>query len=316
MATGTNHYKLGLFVLLGMVLALTFVVTLGARNWNAETVRFVSYFDESVQGLEVGSPVEFRRVTVGRVAAIGIAPDQRHVQVTSELTVPELQRLNLGGGDESALTANPAVRAQIAQTGLTGVKFILIDYFDADAYPAEALPFAVPPNHIPAAPSTLKGLESSLVKTADEIPAIADDLQVTLARINALLGELTEARLIEQTGQVLGQADLAMRTMNRELGALQAGELSRSARASLARFDALAQSMSEVVVRLERDGGMLDDAERTLVMLGDVARGSHSLGPEIELTLRELRGAARSLRRFSDALERDPDMLLKGRAQR
>ncbi|HWO09338.1 MAG TPA: MlaD family protein, partial [Polyangiaceae bacterium] len=72
MATGTNHYKLGLFVLLGMAVALAFVITLGARNWNAATVRYVSYFDESVQGLEVGSPVKFRGVTVGRVAIIGV----------------------------------------------------------------------------------------------------------------------------------------------------------------------------------------------------------------------------------------------------
>jgi hypothetical protein len=45
-----------------------------------------------------------------------------------------------------------------------------------------------------------------------------------------------------------------------------------------------------------------------------MARGSGTLGPELELTLRDVRGAARSIRRFTDALERDPDMLLKGRA--
>jgi ABC-type transporter Mla subunit MlaD len=101
MATGTNHYKLGLFVLLGLALSLMFVLVLGASNWNEESVRYVSYFDESVQGLEVGSPVKFRGVPVGRVAAIGIAPDQRHVQVTSVLTVANLERLDLGGGGES-----------------------------------------------------------------------------------------------------------------------------------------------------------------------------------------------------------------------
>ena len=33
MATGTNHYKLGLFVLLGLALSFAFVLTLGASNW-------------------------------------------------------------------------------------------------------------------------------------------------------------------------------------------------------------------------------------------------------------------------------------------
>jgi hypothetical protein len=48
--------------------------------------------------------------------------------------------------------------------------------------------------------------------------------------------------------------------------------------------------------------------------MNEVARGAQTVGPELELTMREVRGAARSIRRFVDALERDPDMLLKGRA--
>ena len=100
MATGTNHFKLGLFVLFGVGLTLSMMLILGATSFNDESVRYVSYIDESVQGLEVGSPVKFRGVAVGRVSAIDIAPDQRHVQVTSELTVPVLQRLNLSGSGE------------------------------------------------------------------------------------------------------------------------------------------------------------------------------------------------------------------------
>ena len=68
-------------------------------------------------------------------------------------------------------------------------------------------------------------------------------------------------------------------------------------------------------VRLEREGGVIASAERTLGFVGEMARGSSVLGPELEGTLRDVRSAARSLRRFSEALERDPDMLIKGRAQ-
>ena len=314
MATGTNHYKLGLFVLLGLALSLGIVVTLGARNWNEESVRYVTYFDESVQGLEIGAPVKFRGVSVGRVSGISIAPDQRHVQVTGELTVPDLQRLNLGGAGESALQLHPGLRAQLAQTGITGVKFILIDYFEADETPPPELPFAVPPNYIPAEASTLKGLESSVVKTADNFPMIAEDLRGTLARLNAVMADVERAQLPGQAGEALGQANLAMRKINTELDALDAGALSGAVRHSLAAFDATTVRMTKLIDRLEREDGVLASAERTFASLGDMARGSSSLGPEVELTLREVRGAARSIRRFSDALERDPDMLLKGRS--
>lgn len=315
MATGTNHYKLGLFVLLGLGLCLTFVLTLGAKNWNQESVRYVSYFDESVQGLEVGAPVKFRGVSVGRVAAIGIAPDQRHVQVTSELTVPDLERLNLGGSGES-LSVHPDLRAQLAQAGITGVKFVLIDYFDPEAYPPPRLPFEAPPSTIPAAASTLKGLESSVMKTADRFPEIADQLHGLIARVDALLAGVERAQLPEQAGEALGQLNRTMRTMNGELEALRAGELSAALRKSLGAFDQTTARVDRLMDRLEQPDGMLAGAERSLALVGEVARGSASLGPELELTLREVRGAARSMRRFADALERDPDMLLKGRAAR
>lgn len=314
MATGTNHYKLGLFVLFGMGLALAFVITLGARNWNEASVRYDSYFDESVQGLELGSPVKFRGVNVGRVAAIGIAPDQRHVRVTSELTVPDLQRYNLGGAGESMLAVHPDLRAQLAQTGLTGVKFILIDYFDEA--PDPDLPFQVEGNVIPAVPSTLKGLESSMTKTADQVPEIAGELHETLTRVNALLDELTRASLPQRTAEVLAQASSAMKTFEHEAQALHAEQLSRSVRQSLTAFDSTTGRVDRVLDRLEREGGLLANAERTLGLVGEMARGSSSLGPELEGTLRDVRSAARSLRRFSDELERDPDMLLKGRAER
>src|SRR3954466_12802668 len=95
MAAPTNHWKLGLFVVVGVVLALSTVAVLGARSLRKEVGRYVSYFDESVQGLEVGSPIKFRGVTIGTVGGIDIAPDHRHVEVTSNLGVAELSRLGL-----------------------------------------------------------------------------------------------------------------------------------------------------------------------------------------------------------------------------
>jgi phospholipid/cholesterol/gamma-HCH transport system substrate-binding protein len=315
MATGTNHYKLGLFVLLGLVASLAFVLTLGASNWSRESVLFTSYFDESVQGLDVGSPVKFRGVSVGRVAAIGIAPDQRHVMVTSELTVPDLERLRLGGAGES-LAVHPELRVQLAQAGITGVKFVLIDYFDPKQHPPPVLPFEAPPNTIPAAASTLDTLESSVLQTADRFPEIAEELRGTLLRVHTLMAAVERARLPEQAGEALGQMSQSMKTLNSELDALDAGELSASVRQSLRAFDTATTRVTRLIDRLERPDGVLASAERSFTLVSELARGASSVGPELELTLRELRGVARSVRRFSEELERDPDMLLKGRAAR
>jgi len=132
-AVGTNRWKLGLFVIVGFGVALMALLALGARSWGKKTAEFVSYFDESVQGLEVGTAVMFRGVTVGKVSAIDIARDLRHVQVTGELSVEKVGKLALGveGKGLRPTKLNPDLRVQMAQTGITGVKFILIDFFDS-----------------------------------------------------------------------------------------------------------------------------------------------------------------------------------------
>ena len=75
MATGTNRWKLGLFVVVGAAIALASLIAFGARTFSSSSERYVSYFDESVQGLDVGSAVKFRGVPVGRVEEIGIEVD-------------------------------------------------------------------------------------------------------------------------------------------------------------------------------------------------------------------------------------------------
>jgi paraquat-inducible protein B len=187
-AVATNRWKLGLFVIVGFAVALAALVIFGAQSFNKKTVEVVSFFDESVQGLDVGSPVKFRGVTVGRVSAIEIAENLRHVQATSELSAEQVGRLKLGArgtgngtgngtgiGSKSRIVVHPDMRVQLAQAGITGVKFILIDFFDSKTNPVVPLPFQPPRNYIPTAASTMKNLEDTVVKTTNRFPEIADD---------------------------------------------------------------------------------------------------------------------------------------------
>ena len=136
MAVATNRWKLGLFVIVGSAVAFAALVLFGAHNFSKKTVDFVSFFDESVQGLEVGSPVKFRGVTVGRVSAIDIAENLRHVQVTSELSVEQVGRLNLGarGKGSPGIVMHPDMRVQLAQAGITGQLWRLIGCFPGEVW--------------------------------------------------------------------------------------------------------------------------------------------------------------------------------------
>lgn len=315
MAVGTNRWKLGLFVLTGFAIAIGALLLLGARAMNQKTVEFVSFFDESVQGLELGSPVKFRGVTVGRVSKIDIAENLRHVQVTSELSVEQVGKLRLAvQGNASKL--HPDMRVQLAQTGITGVKFLLIDFFDSAAYPVTPLPFKPPANYMPTAASTMKNLEDSVTRTANRFPEIADDAAKAVAQVRVVAEQIQAGRLPERSAETLTHANAALTELNAQLKAINAGQLSSEADKNLKEFNGVLVRTNALLARLDGEQGLFSNAERSADAIGDVARNARSLGPELELTLREVRGAARSIKRLADALERDPDMLLKGRAAR
>ena len=55
-----NKYKLGIFVLTGIGLLIIGLFMLGLSESLKPKINFMTYFDESVQGLEIGSAVKFR----------------------------------------------------------------------------------------------------------------------------------------------------------------------------------------------------------------------------------------------------------------
>ena len=75
-------------------------------------------------------------------------------------------------------------------------------------------------------------------------------------------------------------------------------------------------SVNHLIEQLSSDKGLLASAQRTSDALGGMAQNARYLGPTFEETLREVQGAAESIRRLADSIDRDPDMLLKGRAKK
>ena len=71
MSAKASYFRLGLFMILGVALLVGGVIVLGAGSLFKETVAAETFFDESVQGLGVGSRVRFRGVEIGTVSHIG-----------------------------------------------------------------------------------------------------------------------------------------------------------------------------------------------------------------------------------------------------
>lgn len=149
MASRTRAFWVGAFVLTGMLLAVMTLVFLGSADWLRRKNLYVTYFDTSVQGLNIDSEVKYRGVSVGRVKGTRIAPDGKLVEVTLDMQ-PEMR-------------ITPDLRVGLTLAGITGMKYLELNSAPpelADRHPDVS--FRPPYPMIPSVPSGTQQVEESL----------------------------------------------------------------------------------------------------------------------------------------------------------
>ncbi|MEE4265158.1 MAG: MlaD family protein, partial [Desulfobacteraceae bacterium] len=257
---------------------------------------FVLHFNESVRGLSVGAPVEFRGIKIGQV--VDIKPEYDPETLSPKITVlieTEPQRwanLPADSADSRPKLQNLVDRGLRAQlkTGslLTGQLFIGLDFH-------------------PDAPKAQVKYEGKF----PEFPTIPAPLQIITARVNQLLSKL-ETVPIEQIGKDLGDTLKNVKGLSESkelLGAVQAlNQTLQETRQLVQNFDSnVAPAISST----------LDQAQKTLVSVEGVLGQDSPLQHEMRQAIMELGEAARSVRILIEYLQRHPNALIygKGKAQ-
>lgn len=306
MATASTHFKLGLLAIVAMASAIAVAFGLGMQATRRETVSYHTYFDESVQGLELGAPVKYRGMPIGSVADIRIAPDHERVDVALAIDAPEARRLNLA-------RAPANLRTQLGTQGITGVKLVDIDLFDPATNPAPVLRFSPGENYIPAAPSLLKGLGDNLGFVVQRLPRLVDTTTTTLEKLELNLNDFREERIPGRLGKALDDVDgvvVDLRTV------LRHADRARIPEKTAAAVDALSAAIARVDAMVDRiggDAGLVASTQRATESVGELGRVTSGSAQELERTLRDLDEAAQAIRDLAQGIERDPDMLVKGR---
>ncbi len=113
MASQKTKFAVGLFVATGIGVASLAIIWLGMSRYLEKGQYYVSYFNESVQGLEIDSPVKYRGVAIGRVDSIGVAPDAKLIEVVLKI--------------ESGQPLQSDLVAQLKSVGITGIMFVELD---------------------------------------------------------------------------------------------------------------------------------------------------------------------------------------------
>ena len=325
MASTTNRWKLGLFVLLSAIAALSFLVWLGASRLQRDSLEAYYYFDEEVSGLEVGAPVKYRGVTIGKVNLIRIAEDRRHVEVVGEVFLDSLERIGLPRnerptGPEEGLFVPDDMRAQQITSLLTGVTYIQTDFFDPEKYPVPDYPFEVPWNTVHAVPSTAKSIEKGLLELVDKLPELAEESTLMVRRVRLTLEELPVDSLSTELVDALAQFSDRLENLHELPVLLEAEGLVRDARTSLreGQLASLIKSYGAVAKELEEAFGETDlpgTARAIREMSGTLDETSVEFGlltADLRRQLDDVLQTLDAIGKLADLLERDPGALLRG----
>lgn len=212
MSSQASKFKIGLFVVSGLLLGVVVFVWLGASRYFQDSKTVVAYFMESVQGLESDSPVKYRGVPVGRVKAIRMAPDARLIEV--------LMSLN------RSFKLNEDLGVKINLLGLTGQKYLEMDNFRADQI-REQITLDFTPRYpvIPTYPSDIREIGNALENLFQKVKGV-DLERVTnnLIRISARLDKMLSDPKIDNTFVDAAETLREMKEISRKLN----DELSRN----------------------------------------------------------------------------------------
>jgi len=184
MASPRTKFAVGLFMASGMIFAVLIIIWLGMSRFLEKGQFYVTYFNESVQGLDIDSPVKYRGVFVGRVDNIGVAPDSKLIKVVLKI--------------ESGQTLDSGIVAQLKSVGITGSMFVELDRKkeeEADQSPSLSFPSEYP--IVASKPSEIGELISGINAVIDQVKSldlqeISKNIKLTLKNINQ---KVTEANV-------------------------------------------------------------------------------------------------------------------------
>jgi paraquat-inducible protein B len=337
MKTKISPALVGAFVLGAFAIGVVTLMALGSLSLFSKPERFVVYFDESVSGLDQGSPVKLRGVRVGHVVDTSI----RYDRATGKSLALVLCELNRGAitdengavfdvTDREALQqlVDHGLRAQLELSGLaTGLLYVELEFLDPRKYPAGAKmddKYVV----VPPTPSEISELrESAANLLANATTVLAKLEQIDFQGLSEELKKLAaEARHRIEGVDFKGLADQWRRTGESVDALARSPDALRAIGNLNATLDQLRTTMGRLDTQVDSNGKELQatlvQAKAALESFNEAARSARvfidaqqNFGSDAGRALDRVADAAESIQRLADFLERNPNAIVSGRKE-
>ena len=204
-----DYFKLGLFVILSLGLIVLFLIILGAGEFLKKEFMAETCFDESVQGLNVGSKVKYKGIHIGTVKSISnpaAVYDMASHYVLVTFSLSENAFLGEIGPTQAhrfKKAVEKGLQIKLAASGITGGTYLEADYYNNPSPPLE-IPWKPLHTYIPSHKSNILELGETITRftraiEAADLPQIFAGIQNLLDGLNQKTQDLDLATLNTET---------------------------------------------------------------------------------------------------------------------
>jgi paraquat-inducible protein B len=303
-----NPAAVGAFVLGAVALVIVGVIALGGGALLRDTLRYVLFFEGSVNGLTVGSPVKIRGVEIGSVLEVNARSDTTRRSILNEVVIEiDPARFKREGPaldpvKWAQVLIEEGMRARLElQSFVTGQLYVGFDFHPGT--PVKLMGYESEYPELPAIPSvseevatTVHGLASRL----QDLPLeeIAHNLNDAIAGVKELVDSPDLEAALAELDETVSEVRVTV---------TDAREMVADARRLVNDVDAQVVPVADSAV------GALDEARTTLASIDGAVQPGSDVRHELTQALEELTEAARAIRRLADYVERNPRSLVFGR---
>ena len=325
MNSKANPVLIGGFIVSALALVIALVL-LFANGVFSSSQKNMIFFEGSVNGLNIGALVKLKGVPVGKVTDILVVYDDKIGKIITPVIIEFTPQkvYDLQGGhiekvtsDNIDLLIKQGLRAQLqTQSLLTGQLFVDI-------------------NLRPETPAKLLGGNHPLYPEIPSIPSSKEQLEHTIEEVMTMVQKMPIEKTIISLSNSIQQVEKLLKSPEIQTSLATLDQTLKDVQRLIRHVDksidpltgGLEGSLKESRLLLENInknvGPAMNAAQETMKTTRETMKQAHSTlqtidqatsqNASLDLALKDLASAAKSLRVLADYLERHPDALLYGK---
>ena len=296
MERNVNYILVGIFVASALLSLFVFTIWLAGTHDTREYSRYTVHFDSAVGGLEEGSVVKYRGVSVGRIIGIRLAQDR-----------PDLIKVDIE--IEKSTPVREQTRGALKPQGITGLSFIELKTEGSD----QGKPKKIEGERYPV----IMAEPSQLDKIFEDAPELTGNLIALSARLTSIATKvdtlMNEENMEKISGSIVNTYDTSenIKLATANLSKILNDENTAAISTILTNVEGSSGKIDGVVTRADKISQNLEILSNSLVGNKEGLEKFSGEGlDELTFLIRDARGMVTAIKDLAGTLNEEPSRII------